>query len=718
MKTLQQNFRQLILVGLITILVTSQTMGQVTTRVLSPDDRIENYIPWYKPEEQMTIINTPLLDVDAVLEEDVRNGREFPRISIEQDVNLSTNNGQFTQRGNYLVWNMTLNSENANSLSIGFNNISLPEKAIMFMYSQESNFIFGPIRNNNFYNNTFISDYIDGEQVIISIFIPSPYSADDLEIDINSIYFGLESYKSFDDDFNTSGSCNINVACDNSMGCQKNSVCKVITGVGACSGVLVNNDCCDLTPYILTANHCLINAGTNPNTWNFRFNYESPECSTNIENSPSQWITYFGANSRASWEQLSGTDFLLLELISDIGQGSGVSFSGWERSNPNTSNSIGIHHPSGDVKKICYDTNPSTISGNYHRVVWDSGTTEGGSSGSPLFNADSKIIGQLRGGFASCSNQSAWDEYGRFDLSWEGNGTNTSRLRNWLGKSSNPNSFDCMDNPLITGPDVLCSQAETFILINNMPCIKNVQWEVKPSNLLSSSSSGNGNSATVWAKPNVKGPATITFTLTSNGCEPIEIEKKFWIGSPHVLTSYPDPTICLGQFEQIVIPESLGANQYHLESLSPHLWISNNSPIPYSPIDIFGNQIGTFQLKLTVTNECGTSSAIIYVTVERCTGDDKGGFEFRSATSETLKIDDKLTIFPNPSNKFINVICKNCASDSKMNISILSLDGRVIQSNFHHGNATNVDLPNILSGIYILQVDIEGQKYHQKILKL
>ena len=55
--------------------------------------------------------------------------------------------------------------------------------------------------------------------------------------------------------------------------------------------------------------------------------------------------------------------------------------------------------------KISFDNNSllrtdySSNSGNSHwRTVWDSGTTEGGSSGSPLFDSNHRIIGQLHGG--------------------------------------------------------------------------------------------------------------------------------------------------------------------------------------------------------------------------------------------------------------------------------------------------------------------------------
>ena len=48
------------------------------------------------------------------------------------------------------------------------------------------------------------------------------------------------------------------------------------------------------------------------------------------------------------------------------------------------------------------------------QVVWGEGATEGGSSGSPLINADTgKVVGVLTGGFSSCSQPDAPDFYGR-----------------------------------------------------------------------------------------------------------------------------------------------------------------------------------------------------------------------------------------------------------------------------------------------------------------
>ena len=55
---------------------------------------------------------------------------------------------------------------------------------------------------------------------------------------------------------------------------------------------------------------------------------------------------------------------------------------------------------------------------------WEDGVTEPGSSGSPLFDNNHRIIGQLYGGAAACNgsvNNGLYDYYGRLDVSW-GNG--------------------------------------------------------------------------------------------------------------------------------------------------------------------------------------------------------------------------------------------------------------------------------------------------------
>ena len=94
----------------------------------------------------------------------------------------------------------------------------------------------------------------------------------------------------------------------------------------------------------------------------------------------------------------------------------------------------------GDVKKISID-NDSPIIADYgngydtesHWKIgeWNVGTTEGGSSGSPLFDENHRLIGDLTGGEAACGN-SVNDYYTRFDLSWDTYSESSQQLKYWL----------------------------------------------------------------------------------------------------------------------------------------------------------------------------------------------------------------------------------------------------------------------------------------------
>jgi PKD repeat protein len=61
------------------------------------------------------------------------------------------------------------------------------------------------------------------------------------------------------------------------------------------------------------------------------------------------------------------------------------------------------------------------------------GVTEGGSSGSPLFDNSGNIIGTLTGGSSYCTALSAPDQYGKMAFHWANNGTTAiEQLKPWL----------------------------------------------------------------------------------------------------------------------------------------------------------------------------------------------------------------------------------------------------------------------------------------------
>jgi hypothetical protein len=125
-------------------------------------------------------------------------------------------------------------------------------------------------------------------------------------------------------------------------------------------------------------------------------------------------------------------------------------FSGWDHSGNTPTSAVGIHHPSGDIKKISFENQAliSTTFGscpaNSHWGVtnWDSGVTEGGSSGSPLYDQNHRIIGQLHGGASACGGANLSDEYGKFSVSWDPAGSNTTnQLKCWLDPNNSGAAF-------------------------------------------------------------------------------------------------------------------------------------------------------------------------------------------------------------------------------------------------------------------------------------
>jgi len=244
-----------------------------------------------------------------------------------------------------------------------------------------------------------------------------------------------------------SGACNVDVVCPEGDTWQDEISAVAVISLGGgtfCTGFAVNNTSNDTTPYFMTANHCGITSGNAASLVVF-WNYENSTCrpvGSGSSGGPgngslNQFQT--GAFFRSGY---SPSDFTLVELDSDPNPAWEVAFAGWNRGSGNASSAVGIHHPNTEEKRISFEnqsTTTTSFSGTgqpgdstHVRVTdWDLGTTEGGSSGSPLFDHNHRVIGQLHGGGAACGNNAS-DWYGRFAISWNGGGTSSSRLSVWL----------------------------------------------------------------------------------------------------------------------------------------------------------------------------------------------------------------------------------------------------------------------------------------------
>jgi len=380
------------------------------------------------------VYTTPTINVQPFIEEDKVTDLHKDiawRFGIEQPVQLNLNNsGLWTTLNNGdRVWRLEVKSPNARSINLNYSNFNLPIGATFFIYNKSQ--VLGSFTHaNNKSHSEFSTSLLKGDNAILEYFEPLSVQGQGI-IEVSSIVHGYRDLFSHLKGFDDSGSCNINAICDTTdWGNEIRSSVMYLTAGNSriCSGALVNNTSQDGTPYVLTANHCPMN-----NNNIFMFNYQSPTCVTNTDGPTSQTIS--GCIPRATD---APSDFRLVELSSIPPANYNVFYAGWSRVNAPPTSATGIHHPANDIKKISHDTDPLIESGYYSTgddhwqvIDWNSGTTEGGSSGSPLFDQNHRIVGQLHGGGAACGND-AEDYYGKFSYSWDTDLANNKQLRFWL----------------------------------------------------------------------------------------------------------------------------------------------------------------------------------------------------------------------------------------------------------------------------------------------
>ena len=721
---------------------------------------------------------------DAVVDE---QGTAPWRFGFNNHTNINTTNAGswFDLPNGARLWLAKVKCEGALTVNLTFEQTSIPNGNKLFVYNAAKDFILGAFTQEHIYDGQLGTELIPGEEAIIEYYVAPKNNHG--HIQLATVTHGYRTANEFlEKAFGSSGSCNMNVNCPDGLPWtpQRNSAVMLVSGSsGFCSGALINNTQNDGKPYVLTANHCY----SNPATWVFRFNWQAIDC-PNPGASPT-FQSLSGAVLRA---RRTPSDFCLVEITGGLVNGTvpldyNPYFSGWDNSGNIPTASVSIHHPSGDIKKISFDDAAPSISqgmgsteaNSTWTVEWDRNTTtEGGSSGSPLFDQNHRIIGQLWGGGASCQNLSAPDYYGRVANSWEPTGSNsTNQLKFWLDPSNSGAAFiDGFDpnNTTVVALDAALSAAQltaqALCGANYLPSVSlmNVgttvltsaqisyqidngavqqynwsgtlnQWQAQSISLpVLQLAAGNHTFSATVSNPNqaldenASNNQSVANLVVTAVPETIDIMKVTLVTDDYADETYLEVRNAAGAIiwseGNEAVSGNFGTGAFPAPT-DPTAPLQNNTTYNYDiPLtafecytvviyDYYGDGMGASQWGGIDGNlVVADNNAVTIFELPFADFGDSSAIVVRHI--DDVSIDEvafNLTIAPNPASAELFI---NWYNDAQMHIQLFDVCGKQLLSLQQEASATTLDIQSLSAGTYLLQLtDASGQVVKKKFVK-
>lgn len=308
------------------------------------------------------------------------------------------------------AWRLAIASDGAKFIRPHFSRFEVPEDTLVVAYGEP---VPGKARQVKPGRSATSADFwgpvIQGDKIHIEVVTQSETPP---EIIIDKISHGIRELVSTGE---KESWCYSDPTCYSAWNNVKTAVGQLYVDSGGggyvCSGGLVQDTSGSFAPWFMTANHC-ISTGSEAASSYVTWNYHTSVCNGAV---PDYYSLPYSAG--ASLKYTSGTIDVTLILLDQNPPG-GTTYLGWTTSTPSYGDDVTvIHHPSGAWKRISFADVEGT-SGNYISVQYNQSSTEGGSSGAPLMNAQKMLIGNLSSGDAACNYMNGTDDYGKFASAW------------------------------------------------------------------------------------------------------------------------------------------------------------------------------------------------------------------------------------------------------------------------------------------------------------
>lgn len=718
-----------------------------------------------------------LQDEDAINDQDKSKPWRFGH-EIYIDHNFNDVGVWTTLDNGDKIWRMSYTSENARSLNFVFDVFKIPVGAKLYVYNDAKDDLLRPFTHHNNNPEEILGTWlVEGNKAWIEYYQPANVTGE-VKLTVGSVVHGYRTITNYQKALNDSGDCNHDVDCDITpagsdpfnIDTRKEEVKKAIgmlvSGGGFCSGTLVNNTNNDGTPYFLTANHC----GGGEAGWAFRFNWRSPNpsCGTTVNSTNGSFDqTVSGCTVRATSSE-SDMELVQINDTSFFNNNPDVVWAGWNRSTTDTPQiSFGIHHPRGDIQKVCRDDQGGTrfvtaFNGNpttemWRIADWDLGVTEPASSGSGLFNEDGHLIGMLSGGSAACAgtnDNGGFDVYGRFGVAWDFGSAASSRLRDWL----DPGNTGAMTSDIYPPLQTFNNDAAAGIASgSDNVCYVDFTPEVALINrgdlnltsaTITYSFDGGSNTVINWtgnlAPDTQEVVATPVYNNLTQGSHTFNITVSNPNGVADENTNNDDFTFNFDVAQAYTTTEvvfNLTTDDYASET-SWQLLDSSNNIVSNGPTTAYTNNT-TYQETIVIPNLGECYSFVINDSYGDgiCCGfgngsynleDENGnviisGGQFGSSESVVFTAQDPLStdefslgsvvsIYPNPVNDKLNIELNNLNED--VNFTIFNTIGQEIIKGSLEANGTHsLSLAQQQSGIYFIKLSTDSKSITKKFVK-